>query len=87
VGLAIAVSGPVAFVALIAPHAARGIIGRLDGGGMVVAALLGALLLIGSDMVAQHLFTYAIPAGAVTAAVGAPYFLFILYRGARAGVL
>lgn len=85
VGLLIAASGPIGFVALVAPHAARAVLGRLDGGGMMVAGLVGALMLLGADMVGQHAFAAQLPAGAITAAAGAPYFVLILLRGARRG--
>lgn len=84
-GLVIAASGPIGFVALIAPHAARGFIGRLNGSGMLVALMFGALLMLMSDIVAQFGLNVSVPTGAITAAVGAPYFLFVLYRGAKNG--
>lgn len=86
-GLVIAASGPIGFVALIAPHAARGIVGRLNGSGMMVAMLFGAILLLVSDVAAQHALSVSVPTGAITAAIGAPYFLLILYRGAKDGTI
>ena len=47
---------------------------------MVFTGFLGALLLLGSDVVAQHALPITLPVGVVTAAVGAPYFFFLLYR-------
>lgn len=84
-GLVIAASGPIGFVALIAPHAARGLVGRLNGNGMLVALMFGALLLLVSDIAAQFALSVSVPTGAITAAIGAPYFLFVLYRGAKNG--
>lgn len=82
--VAVAVGGPIPFVALMVPHAARLLLGPLTGGVLVVTALLGALLVLLSDLVAQHAFgTITLPVGVVTAAVGAPYFLFLLYRSNR----
>jgi iron complex transport system permease protein len=82
--IAVAVAGPVGFVALIIPHIARMLVGPLTGGVLVVAGLLGAVLVLASDLVAQHLFSpTSLPVGVVTAAVGAPYFLFLLYRTNR----
>jgi iron complex transport system permease protein len=82
----VAVAGPVGFVALVVPHIARLLLGPLTGGVLVVAGLLGALLVLLSDMVAQHLFSpVSLPVGVVTAAVGAPYFLFLLLRTNRGG--
>lgn len=79
--VAVAVAGPVGFVALMVPNAVRLLLGPLTGGVLVVAALFGAVLVVGSDLVAQHLFSpVSLPAGVVTAALGAPYFLFLLLR-------
>lgn len=82
--IAVAVAGPVAFVALMVPHMARMLVGPLTGGVLVVAGLLGAVLVLASDLIAQHLFSpTSLPVGVVTAAVGAPYFLYLLYRTNR----
>jgi iron complex transport system permease protein len=42
--------------------------------------VLGAVFLLSADVVAQHFLPVSLPVGIVTAAVGAPYFLFLLYR-------
>lgn len=83
--VAVAASGPVGFVALMVPHVARMLLGPLSGGVLVVSGLLGAVLVLGSDMIAQHaLSPISLPVGVVTAAVGAPYFLWLLYRSNKA---
>lgn len=85
--VAVAVAGPLAFVALVVPHAARLLFGPLTAGVFVATGLLGALLVLLSDLVAQHLFSpLSLPVGVVTAAIGAPYFLFLLYRSNRGTV-
>jgi iron complex transport system permease protein len=82
----VAVAGAVGFVALVVPHIARLLLGPLTGGVLVVTGLLGALLVLLSDLIAQHLFSpVSLPVGVVTAAVGAPYFLFLLGRTHRGG--
>jgi iron complex transport system permease protein len=78
--LAVAVAGPVAFVALMAPHIARMLTGPLSGSVMLFTAVVGALVVLGADTIGQHLLPVSLPVGVVTAAVGAPYFLFLLYR-------
>lgn len=84
--VATAAVGPVPFVALIAPHVARLLLSGAAAGAVALSGLVGALLLVVSDAAAQHAFSpIALPAGAVTAAVGAPYFLFLLYRANREG--
>ncbi|MTV25017.1 iron ABC transporter permease [Nitriliruptoraceae bacterium ZYF776] len=81
--VAVAVAGPVGFVALVVPHVARLLLGPTTGGVLVVATLLGSLLVVVSDLLAQHAFPVSLPVGVVTALVGAPYFLFLLHRSNR----
>lgn len=78
--VAVAAAGPVAFVALMVPHLARLLLGQVSAGVLIATGLLGALLVQGSDIIAQHALPVSLPVGVVTAAVGAPYFLFLLYR-------
>ena len=83
--VATASAGPIAFVALVAPQIAR----RLTGGrtlALVPAALCGALLLVGSDLLARRLFAPTeLPVGVFTAILGAPYLLYLLARANRIG--
>ena len=85
--LSVALAGPVAFVAFMAPHLARGLL-RAPGIAVVtVAGLVGAALIVGADLVALRILPGTeLPLGAVTALIGAPYFLFLLYRTNRSGV-
>jgi iron complex transport system permease protein len=76
----VAIAGPIAFVALMVPHIARMLAGPLSGSVMVFTAVLGAVFLLLADVIAQHFVPVALPVGVVTSAVGAPYFLFLLYR-------
>ena len=78
--LAVATAGPIGFVALMTPHVARMIAGPMSGGTFLLTGALGAMLVLGADMVGQHALPVNMPAGVLTAAVGAPYFLFLLYR-------
>lgn len=77
---AVAIAGPVGFVALMVPHVARILAGPASGSTMVLTAFIGSFFLLLADVVAQHLLPVTLPVGVVTAAVGAPYFLFLLYR-------
>ncbi len=79
-GVAVAIAGPIGFVALMVPHMARMIAGPLSGSVMFFTAVLGAIFLLGADTIAQHALPVTLPVGVVTAVVGAPYFLFLLYR-------
>ena len=77
-------AGPIGFVALIAPQAAR----RLAGGAslpLLASALFGALFLLGSDVAGRLAFApRQIPAGALTAGIGGLYFVALLWSQ-RAG--
>lgn len=78
--VAVSIAGPIGFVALMTPHLARMLAGPMSGSVFVFSGVLGAILVLGADMVGQHALPVALPVGVVTAAVGAPYFMFLLYR-------
>jgi len=79
-GVAVSVAGPIGFVALMSPHLARMLAGPMSGGVFVLAGLVGGILVLGSDLLGQHGLGVGLPAGVVTSALGAPYFLYLLYR-------
>lgn len=77
--LSVAFVGAVGFVGLMAPHLARLLVGRNVYAGIIASFLLGAIFLVGADMIVRVLFApLEVPAGTVTAIIGAPYFLFLL---------
>ncbi len=78
--VAVSIAGPIGFVALMVPHMARMMVGPLSGSVMIFIAIVGAIFLLGADVVAQHALPVSLPVGVVTAVFGAPYFLFLLYR-------
>lgn len=78
--VAVAFAGPIGFIALMVPHMARMIAGPQSGGVLVLTGLLGGIILLVSDTVALHFLPVSLPVGVVTSAVGAPYFLYLLYR-------
>jgi iron complex transport system permease protein len=82
--LAVAAAGLVGFVGLIAPHAARRLVGQPHRHVIALAALLGASLVMAADAVARTVFApRELPVGLVTAALGGPVFLWQLQRGPR----
>jgi iron complex transport system permease protein len=84
VGLAVAAVGPVAFIGLIAPHTARLLTGGRHMPLVAVAPLLGGALLAVADLVGRSVLAPTeVPAGVITALLGAPYFLGILAYGGR----
>ena len=78
---AVSIAGPIGFVAFVVPHMARMIAGPITGAVLLFAVILGGMLVLGSDMLAQHALPVSLPVGVVTAGLGAPYFLYLLYRG------
>jgi iron complex transport system permease protein len=79
---AVAVSGLIGFIGLVAPHLVRLSVGPNARHVVPLAAILGAVLLVAADLVARLLGE--IPVGVVTAVIGAPFFLALL-RSARGG--
>lgn len=80
-GSAVAFAGGIGFVGLIAPHIARKLIGRSFAGLVPVSALIGGLIVVIADVVARTAFLpLDIPAGVFTAGIGAPFFIYLLYR-------
>ena len=80
VGVAVSMTGIIGFIGLMAPHIARLIVGPGHRLMMPAAALVGALLLVVGDMTARTIAAPAeIPIGILTALVGGPFFLVLLF--------
>jgi iron complex transport system permease protein len=82
--VATAAAGPVSFVAFLSAPIAR----RLNAGApsLLVAALVGAAIVLGSDFLAANLLPHtALPVGVVTGALGAPFLLWLLASTNRNG--
>lgn len=73
--------GPVDFVALLAPQIARRL-SRTPQTPLLSSALTGALVVVVADLLARRLFSpVELPGGVPTAAVGAPYLMWLIARG------
>ena len=82
---AVATAGTIGFVGLMSPHIARRLVGPSHGGLLPAAAMTGGALVVLADLTGRVLFgPIEIPAGIITAAVGAPFFLYLLYRNRNA---
>ncbi|BBL80955.1 iron ABC transporter permease [Rubrobacter xylanophilus] len=82
---AVATAGTVGFVGLMAPHIARRLVGPSHGGLLPAAAASGGVLVVAADLVGRVAFApLEIPCGIVTSAVGAPFFIYLLYRSTDA---
>lgn len=78
---ATAAAGVLGFVGLLAPHAARALVGGQHRRLLPVAALLGAVLVGAADTLGRTVIAPAqVPAGLVTALLGTPYFVWLLWR-------
>jgi iron complex transport system permease protein len=80
-GSVVAISGLIGFVGLIVPHGARSIVGSGHRRLLPAAFLLGGTFLIAADVLARTAGPSGeLPVGAVTALLGAPFFLYLLRR-------
>ena len=89
-GAVVSLTGLIGFVGLIVPHAARRMLGPDHRTLIPAAMLLGAATLVACDLAARVAFHYLgtePPVGAVTALVGGPLFLAILYRTRARGAM
>jgi iron complex transport system permease protein len=78
---AVSAVGVIGFVGLVAPHAARALVGGRHARVLPVAALLGAGLVSLADTLGRTVIAPAqVPAGLVTALIGTPYFVWLLWR-------
>ncbi|MFF3687043.1 iron ABC transporter permease [Streptomyces sp. NPDC002187] len=81
---AVAAAGTIGFVGLVAPHAARALVGRQHVRVLPVAVLLGAVLVCTADLLGRTVIAPAqLGAGLLTAVIGTPYFLWLLVRSRR----
>lgn len=80
-GGSVAISGPILFIGLLVPHLAKIWVGQDHRFVIPFAGLLGAILLLGADMLARVIMMgQVIPVGVMTAILGAPVFLYLVRR-------
>lgn len=83
IAAAVAAAGPISFVALAAPHIVRQIT-RSPTIPILPAALMGSVLLLGADLLSQHLpLGIAAPVGLLTGLIGGIYLIWMLARTTR----
>jgi iron complex transport system permease protein len=81
-GAGVAFSGGIGFVGLVAPHMARLMVGPKHGAALPLAALCGAMVTVAADLIGRSVFApVELPAGIVASALGAPWFLWLMWRG------
>lgn len=83
-GAGVATAGNIGFIGLIAPHLGRQLVGATHEGLIPTSALLGGVIVVMADLLGRTLFApIELPCGIVTAAIGAPYFLYLLIRNRK----
>lgn len=79
-GSAVSVAGGIGFIGLIAPHMARKLVGSSFESVLPVSALLGSAIVMLADLAGRTFFLpLDVPVGVFTSAVGAPFFIYLLY--------
>lgn len=82
-GASVAMAGPVSFIGLVVPHAARKLVGLRHGRQIIAAGLLGAIYATVADVAARFvIFPVEAPVGAITAVVGGIVLVVLLRRRA-----
>ena len=85
VGGAVAVTGTIGFIGLVAPHLMRPLIGHDPARLLVPSALTGAALLLAADVAVRIIpSTTDIKVGVLTSIIGVPFFLYLIVRERRA---
>ncbi|MEH2112682.1 FecCD family ABC transporter permease [Nostoc sp.] len=83
-GAGVATAGNIGFIGLIAPHVGRQLVGATHESLIPTSALLGGVIVVIADLLGRTLFApIELPCGVVTAAIGAPYFLYLLIRNRK----
>jgi len=87
IGAATAVAGAIGFVGLVVPHILRPYVGARPGRLLWASALGGAVMVLAADIVVRLVLpTQDLKLGVLTALVGAPLFLHLIYKTRKAGV-
>jgi iron complex transport system permease protein len=85
-GTAVAQTGLIGFVGLVAPHLVRGLARSTHGPLLLLSALAGGLLLMAADIVARVVIApQELPVGVLTAVLGGMYLLWRMHAQSRAG--
>jgi iron complex transport system permease protein len=85
VGGAVAVTGTIGFIGLVAPHLMRPVIGHDPGRLLIPSALAGSALLLAADIAVRIIpSTSDIKVGVLTSIIGVPFFLYLIMRERRA---
>lgn len=86
IAVATATTGPIAFVAFLSGPIANRFVGT-SYSNIIPSGLVGAILVLGADLIGQYAFAVRYPVGVITGIVGAPYLIYLLIRINRKGKL
>ncbi|MFD8692896.1 FecCD family ABC transporter permease [Streptomyces sp. NPDC059651] len=82
-GAGVAAAGPIAFIGLAVPHIARAVVGSDHRWVLPMAALIGPVMLLVSDVIGRIVFPPSeVPAGVMTALIGVPFLVTLVRRKA-----
>jgi iron complex transport system permease protein len=80
----VAAAGTIGFIGLMAPHIARRLVGPDHSGLVPAAGVIGALIVVVADLIGRTILApVELPVGLITAVVGAPFFLYVLWRSRK----
>ncbi|MGE7838159.1 FecCD family ABC transporter permease [Viridibacillus arvi] len=78
---AVSVTGGIAFIGLLSPHIAKALVGPRNQLFIPVAILTGGWLLLLADTIGRNIINFSsIPAGIIVSLIGAPYFIYLLFK-------
>lgn len=80
--ISVTAAGPIGFIAFVAPQVAVRLL-HTAGPPLVASALMGAVLTLGSDIVARTILPVELPVGIVTTAIGGPFLMYLIIRANR----
>jgi iron complex transport system permease protein len=80
--MCVTAAGPIGFIAFVAPQMTLRI-ARTAGPPLLASALMGSVLVVGSDFVARVLLPVELPVGIVTTAIGGPFLMYLIIRTNR----
>lgn len=84
VGAVVAFTGPIGFIGMMIPHASRALFGLQHRPNILLSSILGACFLPLCDALSRQIFPPSgLPIGIITAILGVPFFLYVLFSGKR----
>lgn len=80
VGVSVSIAGSIAFLGLLVPHAIRKLHGYDNRKVFLYAGLLGSIVIMLCALINEYLFDTAVPLSMLTASIGAPMFVYVLFN-------